>query len=84
MAEEITFGELAAQYDEFTLNAIIETIRSRNSLGASAYEIHLMVVPKVLTRFNGVKYSRENLDNDLLRLLREGVLFEFAGRYKLR
>lgn len=83
MPENFTAGELAQQYDDFTIDTVLDTIRSRKTLGASAYEIHLMVMPEVKKRFNGIQYSRETLDNDLYRLLQEGKLALFAGRYTI-
>lgn len=83
MTVSFTAGELAQQYNDFTINAVLDTIRSRKTLGASAYEIHLMVMPEVKKKFNGLQYSRETLDSDLSRLLQEGKLALFAGRYTI-
>lgn len=78
-----TAGELAQEYDEFTINAILDVIRSRNSLGASRYEIHLMVIPLVKQRFGGMNYSEQSLELDLDRLLMDGKLSVFHSRYKI-
>jgi hypothetical protein len=78
-----TAGELAKEYDDFTINAILDVIRSRNRIGASRYEIHLMVVPLIKQRFNGIRYSEENLENDLDRLLMDGKISVFYQRYRI-
>lgn len=78
-----TAGELAQEYDDFAISAILDVIRSRNSLGASRYEIHLMVIPLVKQRFGGMNYSEQSMELDLEHLLMEGKISVSYGRYKL-
>lgn len=78
-----TTGELAQEYDEFTINAILDVIRSRNGLGASPHEIQLMVMPLVRQKFQGMHYSEQSLELDLDRLLMEEKISVAFGRYKI-
>lgn len=83
VASSQTTGERAKEYDDFTINAILDVIRSRNGLGASAHEIQVMVMPLVRQKFNGMQYSDQSLELDLYRLLTEDKVSLAYGRYKI-
>lgn len=75
-----TTGERAQEYDEFTLNTVLEAISSFRRIGATEYEIRLMSHPIIMQKF-GISYSETSLENDLDRLLLEGKISVFNKRY---
>lgn len=74
-------GDLILEYKEFVRNAVLEVIHARNGLGASRYEVSLMVTPLISKQFAGLNLPAETLDAVLEELVKEGKVYLTYHRY---
>ena len=74
-------GDLILGYKEFVRNAVLEVINALNGLGASRYEVSLMVTPLISKRFAGLDLPAETLDETLEELVKESKVYLTYHRY---
>lgn len=80
-SDNISVTEIVAEYEKFFSSTVLDCIKSRNRLGASRYEIMLMVTPIVNKKFSGVGFSEKSLVKALGDLLERDLIYLSYHRY---